>query len=277
MQRTALIDGDELAYCAAFSTQSNYYSVTKDGVELWRHTRKKETIEYIGNHDFKMSSKQELLGVDPGYARARLWMREVLEALKTDKYRIFFNGANNFRYKLATITPYKGNRDEASKPKLLPNMKEFITNTWGSESIDTLESDDCLSVYQEDDSTVIVTQDKDLNMVPGWRWNTRNRKLSKISVEEGRHSFYEQLIMGDATDCIPGLSGVGPVRANNILKGCATEAEYYHAVLDAYIKHIKAGKNKWESDLSVREMLWEIGNLLWMRREPNKTWEAPIR
>ena len=44
MGLTALIDGDEMAYVAAFSTQQKYYVVYENGTELWRHKNKAETI-----------------------------------------------------------------------------------------------------------------------------------------------------------------------------------------------------------------------------------------
>ena len=279
MDRTALIDGDEWAYVAAFSTQQKYYVVYDGDKEIWKHTVQKETIEKIGNKNYEMKPVMEVFGLEPGLVRARKWLADVLEHTKCTKYRIFLNGKNNFRYELATILPYKGNRFDAVKPELLEDIRDWIRDSYDSESVDYLESDDLLSInhYNSGGSTVCVTQDKDLNMIAGWRYSSRNRNVTLIDDASALKSFYYQLLTGDATDNIPGLFRVGPVGANKLLADCQTEKEYYQVVLKAYRDQMAAGKPKWTTEKSTEDVIWEIGNLLWMRRElgENAYWQPP--
>jgi 5'-3' exonuclease len=64
------------------------------------------------------------------------------------------------------------------------------------------------------------------------------------------------VLTGDRTDNIIGLKGIGPKKAEKLLKDCKTEREYYDACLKAYDGN----------QLRVDENL----NLLWLRREPNQ-------
>ena len=234
----------------------------------------------IGNRDLEIESIIEDLGIEKGYARFRLWVNEVLEATKCSRYTILLNGENNFRYELATLLPYKGNRTAEGKPKLLEEIKKFVTDNYEVESVDHLESDDLLSAKQDtvDGTTIIVCQDKDLNMCPGWRYHTGKKKLEYITEEAGRLAFYSQLLSGDPVDNIPGLYGVGPKTIEKLLAKCKTEADYYKVVLKEYKDKRGNPKQKWKTDKTTEEVVWEIGNLLWMHRttDVDERWEAPI-
>ena len=97
MGRVALLDMDEAVYVAAFSTQKHWYVVRDEkGREVFKHTKKAETIRMIGNKDYTLTSEMEYLGVDPGITRLRSWITDMMEASKCSEYRMFFNGANNF-------------------------------------------------------------------------------------------------------------------------------------------------------------------------------------
>lgn len=279
MSRTILLDMDEAAYVAAFSTQKHWYVVTdQNGKEKFRHTRKAETIQMIGNNDYMLKEETELLGTDPGFIRLRKWISDMLAVSKCTDFRMFFNGDNNFRYDLATIQPYKGNRDPDAKPHYLQDIKDYISNSYHVESVDYLESDDLLSIYQDrnDGSTIIATQDKDLSMVPGWRLFTNTMKIRLLEEEECRYNFYSQILTGDSVDNIPGLFRVGPVTVQKAFKGCVTDKDYYAVCVKMYKEKIK--DQKWKTDLSVEEVIYEIGNLLFMREElgEDKFWEPLV-
>lgn len=76
----------------------------------------------------------------------------------------------------------------------------------------TLEEKDCLTL-----STIICSLDKDLKMVPGqhfeWSRTIKGKEIpsKRIFVTEvdGWRWFFKQLLMGDSTDNILGLFGVG--------------------------------------------------------------------
>jgi len=75
-----------------------------------------------------------------------------------------------------------------------------------------MEADDGLAIaqgyFQEQGiESIIVTEDKDLLQVPGWHYNpNKNDKPFKISEEQGHFLLWKQVITGDKTDNIPGVS-----------------------------------------------------------------------
>jgi len=121
--------------------------------------------------------------------------------------------------------------------------------------------------------TVIVSLDKDLLMIPGlhysWhieggpatnRWVREAREV-EISDIEGLKYFYTQLLVGDPSDNLKGVPGIGKVKASKMLAGDLTEEEMFTIVRDAYP--------------SMEAMLLN-GQCLWIQRQPNQIWEFPF-
>lgn len=46
--------------------------------------------------------------------------------------------------------------------------------------------------------------------------------------------MYAQILMGDVTDNIPGLDGMGPSKTAKVLAGAESEGELYALTLEAY-------------------------------------------
>ena len=290
--RTLLIDGDEWAYKAAHSGQQRWYLAMEGDREVFRGKRRKDVIEHIGDHDWELIDEVEDLGDAPVLARAQEWIGAIRNHVEfatgeqTD-VKVFLTGRHNFRYKTASILPYKGNRDHDKRPIYLEFIRNYLKSDWYASTIDYLEADDMMAANQREGS-IIVTQDKDLNMVPGTRYSTSLNKLLELKEPYCSKFFYCQILTGDSTDNIPGLSFVGEKGAASMLSGLSTPLEMYRKVLEIYThlmidgKHFVAkGKKKgeilWETSKSPKEAIWEIGNLLWMRRSlvEDAYWNPP--
>ena len=97
-----------------------------------------------------------------------------------------------------------------------------------------------------------------------FEYDCEKKKLTGV----GMMFFYCQLLMGDATDHIPGLKGVGPKGVYDILGGVPYE-DMFSAVCEAYQRKGK-----------TPEYLLEQARLLWMVREMHPDgspvmWEFP--
>lgn len=177
-------------------------------------------------------------------------------------HRIFLSGKGNFREEIAKTMVYKGNRDPSMRPFYYQEIKDYLIHVHGAEVVDGIEADDAVATLQwqhKDKSTVIVRQDKDLNMIPGWHFNPVKEEMRYITLPEANEWFFIQMLWGDRTDNIPGIDGLGEVKSRKLLAPCNREVLKMQEVVKQ--QYAKAFGN----DASRRYK--EIANLLWMRRE----------
>lgn len=204
---------------------------------------------------------------DPAeFALARLseFLDDLYTTINVDDVIGFLTGKGNFRDEVAFTAPYKGNRTESPKPYHFGLLRDYMIKSWNFTVVDGIEADDALGIYayeHDPEEYILVTLDKDINMIRGWHYNFVKNDKYFITEEEGIRNFYLQILTGDKVDNIIGLKGIGPVKANRILEKCKTELEMYSAVLEAY-----EGNS---------ERVLENARLLWILREPNQIWTPP--
>lgn len=179
----------------------------------------------------------------------------VYQDLKCDDYKAYITGKGNYRNELAVTEPYKGNRKDAKRPVHYDAIRKHLQRL-GAELVEGSEADDAVATEATKTGGWIVSIDKDLDQVAGWHYNFVKHEEYYVTEEEGLRNLFTQVLTGDRTDNIIGLKGIGPKKAEKLLKDCKTEREYYDACLKAYDGN----------QLRVDENL----NLLWLRREPNQ-------
>jgi hypothetical protein len=177
----------------------------------------------------------------------------------------YLTGKGNFRKEIAVTAPYKGNR-VAPKPYHFQLLREYMERAWGFEVIEGMEADDAIGIEayrNEPDETLIVSIDKDLNMIRGHHFNFVKEERYYVTEEEAIRNFYLQILTGDKVDNIIGLAGIGPVKSKKLLVDCNNELEMYEAVLKAY-------------DGDEARVL-ENARLLWILREEKQVWQPPVK
>lgn len=107
-------------------------------------------------------------------------------------------------------------------------------------------------------------------MIPGMHYSwpivrkgvvVREGKIYEVSEIEGLRSFYRSLLVGDRTDNIFGVDGIGPVKASKMIDNLETEEEMFEKVAELY-----------QGDM---DRLLVNGKCLWIMREENKQWMLP--
>lgn len=184
------------------------------------------------------------------------------------------------RYAIARVKPYQGKRDNGRRPKNWQFLRTLIEQDPRAVITDTLEADDLFhinSVTYGHDNVAILTQDKDMRMVPGWHLHWDNLSLLKVNPDTwelhandklyGRKWFWMQMLHGDTADHIPGLPKYikpdgkaalcGEVTAAKLLAPATDEQAAAHIVADLY--------RGFYGDQWAVAML-EQACLLWMRR-----------
>lgn len=244
---------------------------------------------------YEMGSAVDVEGfpLDWPLVRARIEMRlhHIIEMTEATTWSTFLTSQDgtNFRYKIATILPYKGHRKKKDKPHWYQQVYDYIKEKPFTTVVHGQEADDAISITQWQNlrsviqnhgpslirskaGTVICTKDKDLLMVPGWhyKWPKYGEEEAGpfwITPLEGLKSFYRQLLTGDSADNIHGLHGIGP-KSQYIgrVNRAKTELEMYRAVKERYICYYG---NYWKFFLT------ETARLLWMRRYDGEMWSIP--
>ena len=192
-------------------------------------------------------------------ARADQMLRDILEATGADSYKVFLTGSGNFRRELTPT--YKANRPD-ERPEHWQAVREFLVTQHKAMICEGWEADDQLGIEQDKvgGTTVICSIDKDLLQVPGKHYNFVKKEFKEVSPDEGLKKLYLQALIGDRSDNIVGVQGIGPVKAEKALEGLETELEWYEKVKAMY------------DDV---ERLHLNMQLLYIWQKPMDKWEIP--
>lgn len=214
-------------------------------------------------------------------ARVQSRIDGIMDATEADSYVLYLttDDKSNFRYKIASIRPYKGARP-TEKPYWYHHIRNFLVDYRGAQEVSGMEADDAMSIAQYKalaegtEETVICSKDKDLNMVPGWHygWHAGKQQEKGVWYQDeigGLRCFYKQLLTGDSTDNIPGLYGVG--KSSTLLKQVDTLDDEL-SMYDHVYKHYELRFGSY-----AEQFLIENARLLWMKRTEEDLWEPPKR
>lgn len=270
------LDGDVLVYRAGFAAEHTFWKVEWNGYSREFESRSLLNTfleeQGIGKLECVITSRVEAEPEGHALFNARSLVRSVEEKLQADELILYLSGPTNFRDGIATLRPYKGNRDPAHKPVHAAAIKAMYRREYNVKTSDGQEADDDMAMahyalwLRDPYSTVIATIDKDLDMIPGLHYNFVKDKTYEIEPMEGIKNFYSQMLKGDTVDNIPGVPGIGPAGASKALAECKTEWEMYQAVLALYVQSYGD---------TAHDALLENGRLLWMRRHENEWWSPP--
>jgi len=279
----ALIDGDILVYRCGFAVEHGEYHVSIKGEEMYGAVaiyRYKKDIpeEYVKDSGYVIEKHTEIEPLENALQAVKTTIEAILTEVKATDCRVFLTGQGNFRDAISITRVYKGNRDALHKPRWYAEIKEYLIKHWKAEVVDGMEADDAMGIKQWSsrdysdtgnggNNTIICSIDKDMDMIPGWHYNFNKKLTYWIDEDVAIKNFYLQLLTGDITDNIQGITGMGPRGAAKALEGCGTEKEYYAKALAEYTA---AYGDKGE------QMLNEMAQLLWIRRQPDKEWTAPV-
>jgi DNA polymerase-1 len=122
-----------------------------------------------------------------------------------------------FRY---SVDPtYKNNRAASRKPLCYWDVREKLHAEFKCISMPGLEADDVMGILATKpgpDDKIIVSRDKDMNTIPGKLWNGTTFKV--ISEADADYYHMYQTLIGDTADGYKGCPGIGPKKAEIILK-----------------------------------------------------------
>jgi len=188
------------------------------------------------------------------YWRMEDTLKDIADATNATNSVMYLTGSNNFR---RTIDPtYKANRTQ-ERPKFWQACRDYLIKKHNAIVIDGFEADDALG-WDQTDETVICSIDKDLLMVPGKHYNWVKKEFTTVTEDSGMQAFFRQLLVGDTSDNVFGIKGIGPKKAEKALGELFTFGELFDKVRSMY-------------DDDKRLLL--NCNLLWIMRKQGEKWE----
>lgn len=216
---------------------------------------------------------------DPGTAKMMLSnrIRESRRVSNADEAAVLLTSRGSHkghRYAVATVKPYQGQR-HGHRPANWEYLRDVMEG--GRLDCDVMEAaeveaDDLFGMHTDPERDVILTQDKDMRMIPGLHMDWDTGRIVRVAPGDdfvwndkqwGTLWFWQQVLHGDTADNIPGLpfrvagekkTRVGEKTSPKLLDGHPSKLL---AVLDLY--------RTYYGDMAEVHLA-EQAVLLWIRR-----------
>lgn len=188
------------------------------------------------------------------YEMGKPTLEEALEGLRSRIHQILLETNSThyagyltlgkcYRYQKAKSKPYKDGRSKAApKPPIFYALRAALQqepyNFIGWEG---LEADDLVAMAghalnENGFPCVISSPDKDvIHQIPGHHYNYGKAEHIVTSEESAERFLWTQVLMGDSTDGIPGIPGIGPKKAEKILDEIPEAYTMAQVCLDTYM------------------------------------------
>lgn len=301
-----IIDADSIVYKAGFAAETVSYDVVAeapDGTLADKHFEPKDgksandrlkeaLIEMPG---WEVVSKEKIVKAEP-VSHALEIVRSMLASISAevaehfkaqlypDPYAIL-SGKENWRNKVATLLPYKGNRDPSHRPVHYDTMRDYMVKSHGAEITNGIEADDRCAMLARDQipgreiaTFCVASIDKDLDQIPGWHYDFGKRVFYYIDAEDAAKSFWQQVLSGDSTDNIGGIWKLGPKKAQALVADWYAQGLSPQAIWDAVVEEYASSYSKMKcpyADKKPHDVALENARLLYLQQKPDELWNQP--
>lgn len=270
----------------------------------------------IFQYEFGNSTNDEGKLLPWPFVQSRIQARinGIVQATGSDSYQLYLTSddKSNFRYDIATILPYKGNR-KSEKPFYYQHIRNFLIDHRGAIEVFGMEADDAISIHQwnnyfeaidfckskgglkhyienehlpeitgVDDydkmislfgaNVVTCSRDKDLNMVPGWHYSWGCGKQKEKTL------WWQDELSGLKSFYKQILTGDS---VDNIpgLHGVGKSSSHLRSIdtciseLEMYLYCLTEYRKRFGS--YAEQFLFENARLLWMVQHKGQIWQPP--
>lgn len=208
-----------------------------------------DSLIYIIGYNHREFTDEPAVDIDIGRAVDN-FVSTILTIVQADSYVGVLSPDKNFRHDVYKYAKYKGERPE--KPiwfdRFAPVIKERLMDKWGFFMVPDLEADDvicALAEYYEsraifpEQEWIICSPDKDLRQIAGLHYDYKKEGAVPCIVEarEAAFNFWYQMLIGDSSDNVKSVPGLGPVKAAKILGECEDEMQWSNVVMAQYRKY----------------------------------------
>ena len=204
---TLIVDGDMLAYRAAFASEYE--------------------TKWDDDHWTLLSSETEMK------AEVERFFENLSKTLRSDDILPVFSPRENFRLDL--FPAYKANRKDKRKPLGLRWLVQWIQSKYNGIMAENMEADDLIGILctRNPTKTVAVSGDKDFGTLPVAWYNPLKDEKHMSNPQQAANFHLIQPLAGDSTDGYMGVKGIGVVTAKKLLD---KEGYTWDTVVKAYEK-----------------------------------------
>jgi hypothetical protein len=305
MGTVVLIDADPIIYASGFAAQKTIYEYVyldhEDQMQQNMWTDGNEALRFFREHsDYSILNKEARIdAADPSFAcqAARTTLRGILRAVSTHfavddrtlMVELVLSGPGNFREKIATIKPYKG--DRPPPPVHYQVVRNYLTERHGAIVVSGMEADDYVSIRSREatrdgHNVVVCTIDKDLDQVPGLHYNYQKKTMYTVNDADADLMFWTQAIAGDATDNIQGCYKVGVAKARDMLatwteahsedkRGWAWDKYVWRSIVQEYKINIQKYPERYPENMEPEDAAIETARLVKMLDHEDQLWTPP--
>jgi 5'-3' exonuclease len=247
----AIIDGDVLAYQAC----KNRYDRNKAGFTSIDGKLEKVEVTYTAEEN------AEYLMVC--WETFQKDLQELLDKVYCTDFIMAVRGDDNFRDEMYPLYKHNRHKDPSKMNPFVPSLRQLAVYHELAVYAHGREADDLIRIWAEQaravgQEYVICSIDKDLRCIPGvhyiMHYKEEKKGIIEVSEDTALRFYYEQMLMGDPTDHIPGVPGLGPKNAAKMIAQCATEAEMQEMVVAQYFAAYGA-EGFWSHFLSNAKMI----------------------
>lgn len=165
-------------------------------------------------------TKEELEPLQLAIERLDELMWKIINTCDMENYRVFLSGGDNFR---KIIYPaYKENRKDMRIPVWLGDCQKYLIEHWNAELVVGMEADDAIGIAHKE-GDIIASIDKDFMQIPGRHYNFVKDMLIDVTHEEAEFNFWKHILIGDRSDNVKGVEGIGEVKATKLLNSLPSE------------------------------------------------------
>lgn len=288
MTKHILIDGDILTYRVGFSVEAPVYVV--NGNIYKRKGMAQNAAKEQGADIHKRKNIGSFLDLT---RNLNIAMRTMFDDIGSRNFTMYLTDsslAKNFRTEIATIEVYKGNRAQVAKPFYYKKIRELLVRDYKAVLISGEEADDALGIaqyaaakrYGNFDSTVIASIDKDLRVLEGDHYHMVHRQIQHVSRDEALKNFCRQLLAGDATDCVPGITRILKHLGRKEDANKLSYSHYLAKAVEYFVDHTP--KECYDYVINVyneqgidQKLVDEVADLVWIRRNENENFTDWIK
>ena len=262
-----LIDADSIAFRAAAATEKTVYVVEyHDGT--WKHfPDAKSAKEDMANQVAVLWNRKDLQPEIAAVNLVDIMVLDILARYPSHGAKLYLSGGFSHRYAIATRSAYKGNRP-AEKPTHLKACRERLKSRFNAIQC-VGEADDEVSIEAAslgDGRYVVCSIDGDLEQIPGLYYNYGKKEEKLISKKEAIINLYCQILSGDSSDGVPGLTGIGPVKASKALADCRSAKQCWDVAVNMYRAEFGPDGDKYAL---------ECARLVYLLKQPGELWCPP--